>query len=273
MTGRLRAGVLMSVLVCGVAGVAGCGSSATTSARGWSAARMRGAHAQIRPGTSHTAKPTTGNARVGALFSHDVQGDHFCTGSVVDSKAGNLVITAAHCIHDGKGGGYRSDLVFVPAYREGTAPYGQWRVKSMLVDPHWADSSDPDYDVGFLVLQPLNGQTIAQVLGSNPLGTDLGFGLTVKITGYPASGDTPISCVNRTTQQSPTQMRIACTNYTGGTSGSPWLSRFDPGTRRGTLIGVIGGYQQGGDTADVSYSVYFGPAVRSLYDQAVLQGG
>jgi hypothetical protein len=32
---------------------------------------------------------------------------------------------------------------------------------------------------------------------------------------------------------------------------------------------VIGGYQQGGDTDSVSYSSYFGPAIRTLYEQAV----
>jgi hypothetical protein len=31
---------------------------------------------------------------------------------------------------------------------------------------------------------------------------------------------------------------------------------------------VIGGYQQGGDTAQVSYAASFGPAVAVLYAQA-----
>jgi hypothetical protein len=32
---------------------------------------------------------------------------------------------------------------------------------------------------------------------------------------------------------------------------------------------VIGGYQQGGDTASVSYSAYLGTAIRQLYDEAI----
>jgi len=32
---------------------------------------------------------------------------------------------------------------------------------------------------------------------------------------------------------------------------------------------VIGGYQQGGDTAAISYSSYLGAAVQRLYQQAV----
>jgi hypothetical protein len=38
------------------------------------------------------------------------------------------------------------------------------------------------------------------------------------------------------------------------------------------VIGVIGGYQQGGDSPDISYAAAFGPNVRALYDIAVAQG-
>jgi hypothetical protein len=37
-------------------------------------------------------------------------------------------------------------------------------------------------------------------------------------------------------------------------------------------VGVIGGYQQGGDTPSVSYSAYFGSGIHQLYEQAVSGG-
>ena len=37
-----------------------------------------------------------------------------------------------------------------------------------------ASSSDPDYDVGFVVLQPLDGKNIEEVLGANQVGFDAG---------------------------------------------------------------------------------------------------
>jgi hypothetical protein len=37
---------------------------------------------------------------------------------------------------------------------------------------------------------------------------------------------------------------------------------------QGTVIGVIGGYEQGGDLPQVSYSVAFGAAVAALYQAA-----
>lgn len=34
-------------------------------------------------------------------------------------------------------------------------------------------------------------------------------------------------------------------------SGSPWVTHFDTRSRTGTIVGVIGGYQQGGDTPSI----------------------
>ncbi|MEY9964349.1 V8-like Glu-specific endopeptidase [Streptacidiphilus sp. MAP12-16] len=256
------------------------GSSAGTSTSfpvgaspsAWSQQRLERALSK-HGGTSHPAKATDSNARVGAIFNHDVTGDHFCTASVVHSPGRNLLITAAHCVHGGQGGNYSADLVFVPDYRDGSAPQGEWPVTRIAVDQRWIDSSDPDLDVAFVTLGPVGGKNIEDVLGANTLGVNMGFDRIVQVTGYPSTAAAPISCFNRTTQQSQYQMRIACTGYPGGTSGSPWLTAFDKATRTGTVIGVIGGYQQGGDTDDVSYSPYFDEDVQNLYNQAVAQSG
>jgi V8-like Glu-specific endopeptidase len=217
----------------------------------------------------HTAGLRAG-LRVGALFEHDTAGNHFCTASVVSSPGKDLLITAAHCINGGKGGsGYNSDIVFVPDYRDGQEPFGVWTPAKLLVAPQWADSSNPEFDVGFVVLQQHNGENIEQVLGADRLGTDLGYRYLVHVTGYPDSANAPITCVNWTSRFSPTQLRFDCAGYTGGTSGSPWVTKFSPVSRTGTIVGVIGGYQQGGDTPAISYSVRFGPAAMQLYQQAV----
>jgi V8-like Glu-specific endopeptidase len=142
----------------------------------------------------------------------------------------------------------------------------------MTVDDRWIASSDPDLDVGFVTVDPLNGRNIADVLGADALGVNEGFTNIVRVVGYPTNGEDPISCVNKTTQQSPHQMRFACNGYYGGTSGSPWLTHYDPATRTGHVIGVIGGYQQGGATPEVSYSSYFDNNVQSLYDKAAAKG-
>ena len=289
-----RAAVLGGVLVLLASGLAsGCSSSSSTAGSGsgsgsgtptaigqsvsgspsaWSQERLQQALAK-HGGTSREAKATSVNARVGAIFDHDVSGDHFCTASVVNSSGKNLLLTAAHCVHGGKGGSYGSDLVFVPEYRDGSALQGEWPITKIFVDQSWIDSSDPDLDVAFLAVGTVGGKQIQDVLGGDTLGVNKGFDQVVNITGYPSDASAPISCFNTTTKQSDTQMKIACTGFPGGTSGSPWLSSFDKNTRTGTVIGVIGGYQEGGDTEDISYSPYFGDKVQALYNQAVSQDG
>ena len=221
------------------------------------------------PGQSVNAHPAAVALRVGALFVREAGGDHFCTASVVASPGRDLLITAAHCINGGKGGSYRQDIVFIPDYRDGQAPFGIWTVKQLLVAPQWISGSDPSLDVGFVTLDPHDGQNIEDVLGANQLGIDSGYQYLVRVTGYPASTDAPITCVNWTSRQSASQLRFDCGGFTGGTSGSPWVAHFNPRTRNGTIVGVIGGYQEGGDTAAISYSSHLGAAVQRLYQQAV----
>lgn len=284
--GWMRAGALAAVVVmllvsgCSAAPVSDSAQSgAGDAADYWNHSRLAGArplsagtHAAPLPGQTPAAHPAVVAQRVGALFEHDASGAHFCTASVVASPGEDLLITAAHCISNGDGSGYKDDIVFIPDYDEGATPYGIWTPARLLVAPQWANSADPDYDVGFIVLQPHNGQNIQQLLGANQLGYDTGYQYLVKVTGYPSSAGAPISCVNWTSMQSATQMEFDCDGYTGGTSGSPWVTGFDPQTRTGTIVGVIGGYQQGGDTPSVSYSAYFGDAVHQLYEQATGQG-
>jgi phytoene dehydrogenase-like protein len=165
----------------------------------------QGALAPKRLGNSHLAGPLAG-LRVGALFVHSSGGNHFCTASVVASPGRDLLITAAHCINGGKGStGYRSDIVFIPDYRDGLEPFGVWTPAKLLVAPQWAHSSDPDYDVGFVVLKAHHDQNVQEVLGANRLGTDLAYQYRVHVTGYPASSSAPITCINQTSRFSNTQ--------------------------------------------------------------------
>jgi len=81
-----------------------------------------------------------------------------------------------------------------------------------------------------------------------------------------------ISCQNESKPLGAREMEFDCGGYTDGTSGGPFLGRVDPSTGDGTVIGVIGGYEQGGDIASVSYSPGFGRAVQALYQIAITRG-
>jgi V8-like Glu-specific endopeptidase len=224
--------------------------------------------APAAPPSLRDAQYFTGTPAVGALFytTPSGLGSHFCTGSVVDSPSGDLVITAAHCV-TGTGPG---QLAFVPGYHNGQQPYGVWQVTRIFVDPAWTSSENADDDVAFLVVKRQGSKTpIQSVTGGEQLGTGWSASQAVRVIGYPAGQQRPLTCQARTRPFGPGQMEFDCAGYTDGTSGAPFLAGYRSSTGEGTVIGVIGGFEQGGDTPAVSYSVRFGTAVRALFQEAV----
>jgi V8-like Glu-specific endopeptidase len=229
----------------------------------------------VPPGTP-SARAFAGVPAVGALFPAgsvttgsttglDAGGGHFCTASVVASPAGDLAVTAAHCV-----AGVSSSMVFVPGYHDGIAPYGTWLVTRVFTTPAWQSSQDADDDVAFLRLGPSpSGVPVQSVTGAERLGTTGSGHSLVQVIGYPEDSDEPVSCVNWTQAYGTTQLQFDCGGYPDGTSGGPFLADVNPKSGEGTVTGVIGGYQQGGDTDAISYSAVFGPAVLSLYADAV----
>jgi V8-like Glu-specific endopeptidase len=210
----------------------------------------------------------TGTPAVGALFStrSGHLGQHFCTGSVVASPAGDLVITAAHCMQGRKAG----HVAFVPEYQRSQQPFGVWTVKRVFVDQAWASSRSPNDDFAFLVVAQSGDATpIQDLTGGEKLGTGWKPVQKVQVIGYPDTRERPITCTSKTRAFGTYQMEFDCGGYTNGTSGGPFLANVHAATGLGTVIGVIGGYQQGGDTPSVSYSARFGTAVRALYNKAV----
>ena len=220
------------------------------------------------PAALKTTTPSARAADVGALFrvTNGQLGTHFCTASVIDSPAGNLLITAAHCV-TGYFDASPVGLAFVPGYN-GTAPLGTWTVTRIFVDPAWASSADPDDDVAFLTVAPHgNNTSIESVTGADRLKIGQPSTGIVRVIGYPDSQSGPLSCQNRITEFSSSQMEFDCNGYTNGTSGSPFLINVNA-AGEGTVIGVIGGYEQGGYSADVSYAATFRTNVQALYQTA-----
>jgi hypothetical protein len=221
-------------------------------------------------GRRGTGRPFGGVATVGALFTEvsGRLGRHFCTASVADSPGGDLAVSAAHCFGQNSG-----PVVFVPGYDNGAAPYGVWRVTHVYTAPAWKATQDPDDDVAFLRLAAApDGVRVEAVVGAERLGTGWPSHAFVQVIGYPDVKNQPVWCANWADSFSPTQLRFECGGYTYGTSGAPFLAAVSGPQDEGTVIGVIGGYEQGGDTPDISYSVAFGPAVASLYRTAAADG-
>ena len=220
---------------------------------------------------SRAGQAFAGTPAVGALFtvSAGQLGQHFCTASVVDSPAGDLVITAAHCVT-----GISGTIEFVPGYDRGGRPYGIWTVTKVYVDQAWKTSSSDDDDFALLrVRQPGSSVPVEDVTGAERLatGTPVGRRL-VQVIGYPNATNQPVTCQNWLRQPMAGQLEFDCDGYTNGTSGGPFLTEVDHATGQGLVIGVIGGYQQGGNTPQVSYSAVLGANAAALYQQAVADG-
>ena len=232
----------------------------------------RSATGQPRTGALANQLSAAPSPAVGALFNrqHGRLGQHFCTASAVSSRSGDLVITAAHCVT----GVNLSDIVFAPGYSQGRFPHGLWAVTAKYVDSQWSAKQDPDDDVAFLEVRPLTGKqaaggTLQHVAGAERLRFDAALPTPIDAIGYPDGSDRAVSCSTRATEFRPDsldQVKFVCPGFTDGTSGGPFLSDFSRSTGIGAIIGVIGGYQQGGDSPSISYSSAFTAGIRSLYE-------
>jgi V8-like Glu-specific endopeptidase len=267
-------------------------ASAQSAAQGfWTAARMRSAtpagqsaasSPAATPQASPTASPTpppgtpdpvyfNGVPTVGALFFTTGTQAHFCTASVVQSATLDLVLTAAHCVYDS--GGYETNVVYVPQWHQGISPYGAWPVKTITVAAGWQQSRNPDLDFAFLAVTPPAGtkKPIQLVTGGLRLGINTAYSQPITPIGYNNTDNEPIKCATQSLKFEPTQIEFYCNNYQDGTSGGPWITHFNPRTGTGTVIGEIGGYEEGGDYAWQSFSPYYSWSILRLFAQAELR--
>ena len=153
LPGRPRRCAALLLLAAGSAGSTDRARSVLAAGRGMAIEQL--APAETGPAAG-TGQPFGGVAAVGALFteSNGKLGAHFCTASVVDSTAGDLAVTAAHCVY-----GKSAAMVFVPDYANGKTPYGIWPVTKVYTDSAWDASQDPDHDVAFLRLSDASDGT------------------------------------------------------------------------------------------------------------------
>lgn len=207
---------------------------------------------------------------VGALFFTTGTENHFCTASVVDSVTLNLVLTAAHCVDHGQGR-YATNVVYVPEYHNGIAPYGAWPVATITVTSAWDSAKNVNDDFAFLKVTPPAGQhlPVQLVTGGLLLGPYTGYQHgDVHVIGYNNTDSQPIVCKTSSFYAMPQQQEFYCNNFNDGTSGGPWILGLNPVTGSGIVIGDIGGFEEGGNYPWASYSSYYDATILRLYGAA-----
>jgi len=221
------------------------------------APRTRGPVEQLsqpRPGA--VAGPMDPDLRIGPIFV-DGAAEHVCTGAVVHSNSGNLVLTAAHCLAGA------SKIAFVPGYTGNAQPTDVWMADAVYLDPRWAADHDPRADYAIARVSSLAGGSVESRTGlALTLGTAPPTGSYVTVMGYPSGvGGSPIGCLAITLTTDTGFPFVKCEGLVGGTSGAPWVS----GT---TVTGLIGGLEGGGCAENVSYSAPFDEHVHELLERA-----
>jgi hypothetical protein len=215
-----------------------------------------------QPQQKAVAGPVDPDRRIGAIF---IDGGplHVCTGSVVHSRAGNLIMTAAHCLAGA------SLIAFVPGFTgdAAPAPTDVWKADAVYLDQRWTATKDPHADYAIARVSNDAGGAVESRVGlALTLGVTPPPGSRVTVLGYPAGlGGSPIGCQASTSLTDSGFPALACEGLVDGTSGAPWVS----GT---TLTGLIGGFERGGCAANMSYSAPFDAQTAELLARADIGG-
>ena len=206
-------------------------------------------------------------APVGKVFFDSPEGSMVCSGTVITDVnhpgKSNLVWTAGHCVHAGKGGGWYRNLVFVPAYNDlgkseaqlsnatasEIAPYGNWWADWASTSNEWIEGGSETggagatYDYAVLHVKPESGsKSLEETTGA--LDVDFSAPSATEVAkmgawGYPAAppynGLKMFKCIDQPGRLAlstslPTMYRIGCT-MTGGSSGGGWFRVVDGETK------------------------------------------
>ncbi|BCM72221.1 MULTISPECIES: trypsin-like serine peptidase [Streptomyces] len=192
-----------------------------------------------------------------------------CSGNAVTSQNASTVITAGHCVK--YQGSWHTNWVFVPAYANGNAPYGQWTAAKTLTTPQWEAGEDINHDIGAAVVSPLNGKTLTSVVGAQGIQFNGGYNKPMYAFGFPAAspydGTKLIHCSGNSSKDFlfSQDHSLGC-NMTGGSSGGPWFTGFDEASGTGLQVSVNSfGYTF---LPNRMFGPYFGDVAKALYDKA-----
>lgn len=173
---------------------------------------------------------------VGTLFFSINGAPYLCSASVIQRR---VVVTAGHCVHSGNlATGFYSDFVFVPAYRDGAAPFRAWNWRFVTTTYTWATGNGEvpnaaDYAMIEFDDQPIHNHGPAVKLGhvTGWLGWQTNSLLTNHTSklGYPCNLDDCQKMQNITSNSfeatEPNNVEYG-SDARGGSSGGPWVQNF-----------------------------------------------
>jgi len=204
-----------------------------------------------------------GTAVVGKIFMEiDEKTGAECSGTVIADPArpgkSNLVWTAAHCVHEGKGATFFKKISFVPSFNksgaasgdkkatfEQVAPYGVWSADAIRVTPQWVAEggehggavSQYDFALMHVVNEDGGGKSLEETIGGAvPVWFNAQPDTVASLSAYGYPADKPFDGLELEHCDSPVKatlyvydparppmQSIGCT-MTGGSSGGGWFA-------------------------------------------------
>jgi V8-like Glu-specific endopeptidase len=219
------------------------------------------------PFSSVIDDPTVGPFSAHGRIFGRYEGDKFsCSGTVINTPSNRAIITAGHCLHEA--GVWASHVVFVPAYKGGRRPFGNFEAKTLWVLRGWLNENF-NFDVGMISVRANSRGKPGNVAGARGWATGLGRNQFFEAFGYPAGaarGQELRYCRSRFLgndrstyrDPGPPTMRINC-NMAGGSSGGGWVIDEEFAN---SVISY--GYTE---QRERLYGPYFGRAVKRLIRQ------
>lgn len=196
-------------------------------------------------------------------------------------RSSDVVLTAGHCAIDPETGTKtNSEMIFIPGYRNGTAPYGVWQAQFFTTTEAWKNTAKAGLrpneggDVAFVGLKDNSeGESIEKVVGSLGIAFDQACNQTYTQFGYPAeapyggellySHTAGYAGADTTGGFLPVPMKIA-SDFTRGASGGPWVVGVGTGAPTALSLTAYGYEGQPG----YLYGPYFGEAAKKAYGVA-----
>lgn len=219
--------------------------------------------------------------------------DYSCSASFVNSPSKAMIVSAAHCVHEGKTGGWATNVMFFPAHSLHGSTQG-YPVGRMLVPTAWTEFEIEDGNMTKLMstrdvsVLSINESVLPDSL-KNPVNKYGGFGFgfghsglkkfDARIFVYPKSpGDAiiPQVCSTNVSDEVNYQplihvfsvLKAECAaGNSEGASGGPWLQLYDSSKQTGWINGVSSSRKDGW-----LYSPIFDDTIYSLYTDATQSG-
>lgn len=227
-----------------------------------------GAHftsSRLVPVSADRAYPYT---TVGKLFfTIPGRGDFYCTAAVLRAR---IVVTAGGCVHSGNNSpGFYDDFLFVPAYRDGVAPFGSWEWEFVSVSSTWASGNGKvpngaDYGMIEVADQPIDGRVrkIGDVVGYIGYQTLRLRPNHAHLLGYSSTFDNGEKLHQVTAQASRAASQANAeygSDLRAGSSGGPIIMDFGDNAAAVRLIGVLSYFNastkvQGASTPDARFT-------------------